>query len=86
LNTLSQLAGGSRVAELEVMEKPPVAARRAAARPAELAAPKAPIKRLSFFAALAAMKDNPLATIPVRAYEQPIWETKSMFSAMASSQ
>jgi len=38
------------------MEKPPVAARRATARPAELGGPKAPIKRLSFFAVLAAMK------------------------------
>jgi cytochrome P450 len=79
LNTLSQLSGGSRMAELEVVEKPSVAAKRAAARPAELAGPKAPTKRLSFFAALAAMKDNPLATIPVIAYEQPIWEAKSMF-------
>jgi hypothetical protein len=25
------------------------------------------------------MKDNPLATIPVMAYEQPIWQAKSMF-------
>src|SRR5215468_6052829 len=25
------------------------------------------------------MQDNPLATIPVTAYEQPIWKAKSMF-------
>ena len=36
--------------ELEVVEKPPVAAKRAAARPAELAGPKAPTKRLSLVA------------------------------------
>jgi cytochrome P450 len=55
-----------------------VAAKRAATR-RELAGPKAPAKRLSFFAALRAMNDNPLATIPVAAYEQPMWEAKSMF-------
>jgi cytochrome P450 len=33
----------------------------------------------SFFAALRAMKDNPLATVPVIAYEQTIWDAKSMF-------
>jgi cytochrome P450 len=65
--------GGSHMAEVEV-----VAAKRAATRP-ELAGPKAPAKRLSFFAALRAMNDNPLATIPVIAYEQPIWGAKSMF-------
>jgi cytochrome P450 len=69
----------SRVAEMEVMEKPAILEKPAATRPPELAGPKAPAKRLSFFAALAAMKDNPLATIPVMAYEQPIWEAKSMF-------
>jgi cytochrome P450 len=67
------------VAEMEVMEQPPVVAKRAATRAPELAGPKAPAQRLSFFAALAAMKDNPLATVPVMAYEQPIWEAKSMF-------
>jgi cytochrome P450 len=45
----------------------------------ELAGPKPPAKRLSFFAALRAMNDNPLATIPVEAYEQPIWQARSMF-------
>jgi cytochrome P450 len=45
----------------------------------ELAGPKAPAKPLSFFAALRAMNDNPLATVPVMAYEQPIWEAKGMF-------
>jgi cytochrome P450 len=72
-------SGGSRMAETEVIENRPVAAKRAATRPAELAGPRAPPKRLSFFAALRAMKDNPLATIPVMAYEQSIWEAKSMF-------
>jgi cytochrome P450 len=67
------------MADMEVTEKPLVAAKHAAARPPELAGPKAPAKRLSFFAALRAIKDNPLATIPVVAYEQPIWEAKSMF-------
>ena len=55
-----------------------LALKHAATRP-ELAGPKAPAKRLSFFAALRSMNDNPLATIPVIAYEQPIWEAKSMF-------
>ncbi len=66
------------MAEMDMTEKPPVAAKRAT-RPAELAGPRAPAKRLSFFAALRAMTDNPLATIPVVAYEQPIWEARSMF-------
>jgi cytochrome P450 len=64
---------------MEAMEKPPLVAKRTATPPPELAGPKAPAKRLSFFAALRAMKDNPLATIPMIAYEQPIWEAKSMF-------
>src|SRR5215467_12281896 len=67
------------MAEMDMMEKPPVATERAATRPAELAGPRAPAKPLSFFAALRAMSDNPLATIPVAAYEQSIWEAKSMF-------
>src|SRR5262249_55779315 len=50
LNTLWQPSGGPRMVELEVVEKPPVAAKRAAARPAELAGPKAPTKRLSLVA------------------------------------
>jgi cytochrome P450 len=62
------------------MEKPPVAAKRAATRP-ELAGPRAPAKPLSFLAALRAMNNNPLATIPVVAYEQPIWEAKGMFGS-----
>ena len=66
------------MAEMEVMEKPPVVVKRAA-RPPELAGPRAPAKPLSFFAALRAMNQNPLATIPVVAYVQPIWEAKSMF-------
>jgi cytochrome P450 len=67
------------MAEMEVMEKPPVAAKCVATRPAELAGPRAPARPLSFFAALRAMNDNPFATIPMMAYEQPIWEAKSMF-------
>src|SRR6516162_3656229 len=72
-------SGDSRMAEMEVMEKPPVAAKCVATRPAELAGPRAPARPLSFFAALRAMNDNPFATIPMMAYEQPIWEAKSMF-------
>jgi cytochrome P450 len=66
------------MAGLEVMEKRPVAADRATPPPS-LPGPKVPAKPLSFFAALRAMRDNPLATIPVTAYEQPIWEAKSVF-------
>jgi cytochrome P450 len=75
------LRGGSRMAEMQTIEKPPVAAQHAATRPPELAGPKAPAKQLSFFAALRAMNDNPLATIPVMAYAQPIWEAKSIFGS-----
>jgi cytochrome P450 len=67
------------VTEMSLFEKAPVAAKRAATPPPELAGPKAPAKPLSFFAALRAMNDNPFATIPVAAYEQPIWEAKSIF-------
>ena len=67
------------MAEMEMTAKPPVVARRAATQPTALAGPRAPARPLSFFAALRAMKDNPLATIPVVAYEKPIWEAKSMF-------
>ena len=66
------------MADMEVRERPP-AAKPAAARGPELAGPRAPAKPLSFFAALRAMSDNPLATIPVIAYEQSFWQTKSMF-------
>src|SRR5262249_40929514 len=69
---------GSHMSKMEVMEKSRAAAKRTAARP-ELAGPKAPAKPLSFFAALRTMNVNPLATIPAIAYEQPIWEAKSMF-------
>jgi cytochrome P450 len=65
--------------KMSVMEKAPVAAKRAGTAPPELAGPRAPAKPLSFFAALRAMNDNPLATIPAVAYEQPIWEAKGMF-------
>src|SRR5262249_38259139 len=51
----------------------------AAKRRLELAGPKAPAKKLSFFAALRAMNDNPLATIPVMAYAEPIWQARSIF-------
>jgi cytochrome P450 len=66
------------MAELKMVESRPVAV-SLATHPPELAGPKAPAKPLSFFAALRAMKDNPLATIPVTAYEQPLWEAKSVF-------
>jgi cytochrome P450 len=64
---------------MDAMEETPVAAKHAAAPP-ELAGPKAPAKRLSFFAALRAMNDNPLATIPMVAYEQSIWKAKDIFA------
>jgi cytochrome P450 len=60
------------------MEKTHAPMARAMASP-ELAGPKPPAERLSFFAALRAQKDNPLATVPMVAYEQPIWEAKSIF-------
>src|SRR6516165_5954011 len=66
------------MAETSVMEEAPVAAKRASIAPPELAGPKAPAKPLSFFAAFRAMKDNPFATIPVIAYEQPFWQARSM--------
>jgi len=66
------------MADMEVIERPP-AAKPVATRHPELAGPRAPAKPLSFFAALRAMSDNPLATIPMVAYEQSIWEAKSMF-------
>jgi cytochrome P450 len=47
--------------------------------PPELAGPKAPAKPLSLLAAFRAMQENPLATIPRIAYEQPIWRAKSLF-------
>jgi cytochrome P450 len=67
------------MAKTAALEKPPVSVKRAALRPPELAGPKAPAKPLSFFVALRAMQDNPLATIPMAAYEQPIWHAKNMF-------
>jgi cytochrome P450 len=45
----------------------------------ELAGPKTPEKPLSFLAAFRAMKENPLATIPRIAYQEPIWRAKSLF-------
>jgi len=66
------------MAETSVMEETHVAAKRASMAPPELAGPKAPAKPLSFFAAFRAMKDNPFATIPVIAYEQPFWQARSM--------
>jgi cytochrome P450 len=61
------------------MERPPVAAKRAATQPPELAGPRAPARPLSLFAALRAMNNNLFAMIPVIAYEEPIWEAKGMF-------
>jgi cytochrome P450 len=52
---------------------------RSRARLPVLAGPRPPTKPLSFFAELRAMRENPLATIPLIAYEQPIWQAKSMF-------
>jgi cytochrome P450 len=63
------------------IEKPPVAAKHAATQPPELAGPRAPARRLPLFAALRAMNENPFATIPAIAYEQPIWEAKSIFGS-----
>jgi cytochrome P450 len=69
----------ARMAELKVIETPPAAANGGAATSPELAGPKAPAKPLSFFAAFRAMKENPLATIPRIAYQEPIWRAKSIF-------
>jgi cytochrome P450 len=55
--------------------RPPL---RAAITPV-LAGPRAPAKPLSLVAAMRALNDNPLLTIPVVAYEEPIWEAKSIF-------
>jgi cytochrome P450 len=66
------------MAEMNPIEGMRVAAGRVV-EPPVLAGPKAPAKRLSLFAALRAMNDNPLATIPMVAYEQPIWEARSIF-------
>jgi cytochrome P450 len=66
------------MAEMSVIEKAPLAAKRASASPPELAGPKPPAKRPSFFAALRAMKVNPFATIPVAAYEQRFWQASRM--------
>jgi cytochrome P450 len=69
----------ARMPELKAIEKPSAVASDAAAAPPELAGPKAPAKPLSFFAAFRAMKENPLATIPRIAYQEPIWRAKSIF-------
>lgn len=45
----------------------------------ELIGPKPPIRKLPFFAAMRAMRDNPLATLPLAAYQHPFWEAKSIF-------
>jgi cytochrome P450 len=63
---------------METILKPPIAAKQAAG-PVELAGPKAPTRRLSFLAALRAMNENPLSTIPTAAYEQPFWASRSLF-------
>jgi cytochrome P450 len=42
-----------------------------------LAGPIPPAKPLSLFATMRLMKDNPLATVPRIAYEEPIWDAKS---------
>jgi cytochrome P450 len=69
--------GVMRMVEMETITKP-IAAQRMTS-PVALAGPQAPAKPLSFFAALRAMNENPLATIPVAAYEQPIWHARSLF-------
>jgi len=43
-----------------------------------LAGPKPPVKPLSILTLLRVMKENPIATIPLAAYEQPIWESRSV--------
>jgi cytochrome P450 len=70
------------MADMEVIERPPAAKGVATTRSEpgpELAGPKAPAKPLSFFAALRTMSDNPLGTVPVVAYQRPIWQARSMF-------
>ncbi len=44
-----------------------------------LVGPEPPVKPLSFFKALEAARKNPIAMFPLAAYEQPIWESKSIF-------
>jgi cytochrome P450 len=79
-NAAVPLATVSRIVVIGLQREPMLSDQCGrAAFPVELAGPKPPEKRLSFFAALRAMNDNPLATIPVEAYEQPIWQARSMF-------
>jgi cytochrome P450 len=42
-----------------------------------LAGPRPPAKPLSLLALLRTMKENPIATVPLVAYEKPIWDAKS---------
>src|SRR5215472_8540018 len=70
-----------RMDAMDGRETAAIAAKRAATPHPELAGPRAPARPLSFFAALRAMNSNPLATIPVTAYEQPIWQAESLFGS-----
>jgi hypothetical protein len=67
------------MAERKVTEKRPAAV-SPATHPPSLSGPKAPAKPLSFFAVLRAMKDNPLATIPVGLTNNPSGKQRA-FSA-----
>jgi cytochrome P450 len=51
----------------------------AGSSPPVLIGPRPPEKRLPLLTVLQVMRDNPLATIPRAAYEQPIWEAKGWF-------
>ncbi|MGD0143182.1 MAG: hypothetical protein ABSC92_08495, partial [Rhizomicrobium sp.] len=44
-----------------------------------LVGPEPPAKPLSFFKFLQAARKNPIAMFPLAAYEEPIWESKSIF-------
>lgn len=67
------------MADMETIARPPMTAAQPAPAPVALAGPKPPARRLSLLAAFRAMTDNPLATIPIAAYEQPIWDPKGIF-------
>jgi cytochrome P450 len=45
--------------------------------PPDLAGPRPPERPLSLFKLMRLMKENPIATVPLVAYERPVWEAKS---------
>jgi cytochrome P450 len=67
------------MAEMATIAKPPATAERPAPPPVALAGPKPPAKRLSLLAAFRTTMENPIVTIPMAAYEQPIWNPNGIF-------